>query len=80
MLYEVITEPNPREKASFLFENFEPLERTGRLHFINKVGPFCEGISLRFYNGHTEGLLVPFIQYKDRTIVYTSDMLPTAAP
>lgn len=72
-------EPNQREKASFLLENFEPLERTGRLHFINSEGEFFDDIHLKLFNGHTEGLIVPFIHYKKHTIVYTSDLLPTAA-
>jgi hypothetical protein len=28
-------------------------------------------------NGHTEGMLIPKIQYKDKTIVYMADLLPS---
>jgi glyoxylase-like metal-dependent hydrolase (beta-lactamase superfamily II) len=30
------TEPNPREKASFLKENILPIQESGQLHFIDK--------------------------------------------
>jgi glyoxylase-like metal-dependent hydrolase (beta-lactamase superfamily II) len=71
-------EPNQREKASFLLENFEPLEKTGTLNFINREGKFNNEIELRLFNGHTEGLMIPFIHYKNRTLVYVSDLIPTA--
>jgi glyoxylase-like metal-dependent hydrolase (beta-lactamase superfamily II) len=72
-------EPNQREMASYFPENFEPLEKTGKLHFINQEGNFNKEIELRFYNGHTEGLMVPFIHFNNHTIIYTSDLIPTAA-
>jgi glyoxylase-like metal-dependent hydrolase (beta-lactamase superfamily II) len=37
------------------------------------------GIEVRFFNGHTDGQAIPFIKYKGKTIVFTSDLLPTAA-
>jgi len=72
-------DPNRREKASFLKENFEVLEKEGVLRFIHKKGPFAQNINLRFYNGHTEGQIIPFIQYMGRTLVYTADLVPTIA-
>jgi glyoxylase-like metal-dependent hydrolase (beta-lactamase superfamily II) len=70
---------NQREKASYLLENFEPLEKTGKLNFINREGSFGAGIELRFFNGHTEGLVVPYIHFKGRILVFVSDLIPTAA-
>jgi glyoxylase-like metal-dependent hydrolase (beta-lactamase superfamily II) len=72
-------EPNQREKASYLLENFEPLEKTGRLHFINHEQPFSDEITLQLFNGHTEGLIVPYIRYNNQVLVYVSDLVPTAA-
>jgi glyoxylase-like metal-dependent hydrolase (beta-lactamase superfamily II) len=71
--------PNQREKASYLIENFEPLERTGRLNFINQEGYFTSEISVRLFNGHTEGLLVPLINFYNKILVYVSDLFPTSA-
>jgi glyoxylase-like metal-dependent hydrolase (beta-lactamase superfamily II) len=79
--------PNDREKASFLRENILPIAESGRLQFIDLPGrdihdrllatPFTENISFRFVNGHTESMMLPQIQYKDKTIVYMADLLPS---
>ncbi len=79
--------PNEREKASFLKENILPIEETGRLQMIEvnggingKLGEtnFTDNISIRFVNGHTKSMMLPQIKYKDKTIVYMADLLPSA--
>jgi glyoxylase-like metal-dependent hydrolase (beta-lactamase superfamily II) len=78
--------PNEREKASFLKENILPIEESGRLKFItvadikdDKLGetPFTENISVRFVSGHTKAMMLPQIKYKNKTIVYMADLLPS---
>ena len=76
------TEPNDREKASFLKENILPIKESGRLQFAEvKEGEsiFKENITLRFAYGHTDAMMLPMIQYKGKTIVYMADLLPSAA-
>ena len=38
------TEPNPREKASFLKENILPIEESGQLKFIDRVGDYSREV------------------------------------
>ena len=38
---------------------------------------FSEQISLRFVSGHTKDMMLPQIKYKDRTIVFMADLLPS---
>jgi glyoxylase-like metal-dependent hydrolase (beta-lactamase superfamily II) len=75
------TEPNDREKASFLKENILPIKESGKLKFIEtKEGiEFTKNINLRFVNGHTESMMLPQIKYKDKTIIYMADLLPSVA-
>lgn len=87
------TQPNDREKASFLKENILPIQESGQLKFIvpameewsmlNTIepmaSPFSENISILFANGHTDAMMLPVIQYKGKTIVYMADLLPSAA-
>lgn len=40
---------------------------------------FSENISIRFMNGHTESMMLPQIRYKDKTIVFMADLLPSIA-
>ncbi|MBV2247744.1 MAG: MBL fold metallo-hydrolase [Lentimicrobium sp.] len=70
---------NRRESASFLRENIKPIEESGRLKLFDHPGELFPGIEIRFYNGHTEGQAIPFISYKGKTLVFTSDLLPTHA-
>jgi glyoxylase-like metal-dependent hydrolase (beta-lactamase superfamily II) len=79
--------PNDREKASFLKENILPIEENGQLQFVaindgtdGKLGKtrFTENIDIRFVSGHTDKMMLPQIRYKDRTIVFMADLLPSA--
>jgi glyoxylase-like metal-dependent hydrolase (beta-lactamase superfamily II) len=79
--------PNEREKASFLKENILPIEESGQLKFVNVAGfsqnnlgetSFTENISIRFVSGHTQAMMLPQIKYKDKTIVFMADLLPSA--
>jgi glyoxylase-like metal-dependent hydrolase (beta-lactamase superfamily II) len=70
--------PNDREKASFLKENILPLQESGKLSFIHSPS-FDRNISIRFVHGHTESMMLPQIIYKERTIVFMADLLPSAA-
>lgn len=71
--------PNDREKASFLKENILPIQESGQLRFVaNEDGvPFQDDIKIRFAFGHTDAMMLPQINYKDKTIVYMADLLPS---
>ena len=70
-------DPNPREKASFLKENILPIQESGQLQFIPEGAAYSETVTIREVNGHTEAMMLPQIQYKDKTILYMADLLPT---
>ena len=70
-------EPNNREKASFLKENILPIEESGHLNFIEKNQHLAPNISTLFVDGHTEAQMIPHIKYKDKTIVFAADLLPS---
>jgi glyoxylase-like metal-dependent hydrolase (beta-lactamase superfamily II) len=78
--WEWAVNPNPREKASFLKENLLPMMESGQIKMITKEGgsPF-ENVDLMFVDGHTEKMMIPVIRYRDRTIAFAADLLPTAA-
>ena len=73
------TEPNEREKASFLKENILPIQESGQLKFIETSGAdFPDGIMIRQAFGHTDAMMLPQVIYKDRTLIYMADLLPSA--
>jgi glyoxylase-like metal-dependent hydrolase (beta-lactamase superfamily II) len=75
------TEPNPREKASFLKENILPIEESGQLQFINRNGDYTSNVfnnfDVLFVDGHTESMMIPHIHYKGKTIAFMADLLPS---
>lgn len=72
------TQPNAREKASFLKENLMPMEESGHLEFIDINAPSPLGqFEIMYASGHTDKMMLPKIKYKDRTIVYMADLLPS---
>jgi len=78
------TEPNAREKASFLKENILPMEESGKLHFLNRnenekfkhSTEFDFGVL--FVDGHTDKQMIPHIEYQGKNLVFMADLLPTA--
>lgn len=71
------TEPNRREQASFLKENILPIQESGQLKFIAEEDEWVPGIDILLANGHTDAQMIPKIQYKDRTLVFMADLLPS---
>lgn len=85
------TEPNEREKASFLKENILPIKESGQLKFeesgqsavgsqpsvITHPSSILPDLSIRFVNGHTESMMLPQIKYKGKTVVFMADLLPS---
>ncbi len=74
--------PNSREKASFLKENFEPLMHAGVLKFIDasaydKQINFCENFDVIYTYGHTEAMMLPCLTVNNQKIVYCADLLPS---
>lgn len=74
------TEPNDREKASFLKDNILPIQQSGQLKFIETAAKdFPDFISVRQVFGHTDAMMLPQVNYKGKTILYMADLLPSAA-
>ena len=70
---------NARERAAYHPEILEFLFNSGKLNLVENEGELFPDITIRFYDGHTPGMMIPFINYKGKTIVYMSDLIPTAA-
>ena len=77
--YEWASNPNRREKASFLKENIQPIMESGRLKLIEEEGEYIPNITFKLFHGHTDGQVIPHIQYGAKTIVFMADLLPAVA-
>lgn len=75
--WEWATHPNAREKASFLTENILPIQECGQLKFIDSSKEFIPNFTMYEANGHTEAMLLPLIKYKETTIAFMADLIPS---
>jgi len=76
------TQPNVREKASFLKENLVPMQESGQLKFIERgetsfLNESELGFGILFLDGHTEKQMLPHINYQGKILVFTADLIPT---
>jgi glyoxylase-like metal-dependent hydrolase (beta-lactamase superfamily II) len=75
--WEWAVNPNPREKASFLKENILPIKENGQLQFIDTTKEFMPGFEIYEANGHTEAMMLPLLHYKEKTIAFMADLIPS---
>ncbi|MBY5950608.1 MAG: MBL fold metallo-hydrolase [Cyclobacteriaceae bacterium] len=72
------TEPNPREKASFLKDNILPMQELNQLDFVDlKEKTLFPGFDFITVDGHTDKQMLPKLSYKGKTIVFVADLLPS---
>lgn len=77
--WDLANNPNRREKASFLPENFVPLKEQGKLNLVEGECELLPGIDIKMFDGHTAGQMIPFINFEGRTIVFGGDLFPSTA-
>lgn len=71
------TDPNPRERASFLKENILPIKESGMLKFINDDTEIIPELWFAIADGHTHGMLIPHLEIGEETLVFMADLLPS---
>ena len=76
------TQPNRREKASFLSENIMPMEESDQLEFTalpntDILERSALGFEIFFANGHTDKQMIPIIDYDGKKLCFMADLLPT---
>ena len=70
---------SPRESASFLPENLDPLEASGQLRLLSAGESPFDYVDLPVVNGHTRGQQLVTVSDGERTLLYAGDLVPTAA-
>jgi glyoxylase-like metal-dependent hydrolase (beta-lactamase superfamily II) len=70
---------NPREQAAYNSEVLNFINDSGKLNFVENEGELFPNFDVKFFDGHTPGQMIPFINVGNKTFVYTSDLVPTAA-
>ncbi len=76
------TEPNAREKASFLKENINPMESSGQLNYVklpensDLIKNSELGFDIFLADGHTEKQMIPMLDYQGKKLIFMADLLP----
>lgn len=70
---------NVRERVAYHRELLDFINDSGKLKLVEKEGELFPGFEVRFFDGHTQGQMLPFIHFEDKTLVYMSDLIPSAA-
>jgi glyoxylase-like metal-dependent hydrolase (beta-lactamase superfamily II) len=71
--------PNERTKASYLRENFEPLEKTGQCMLVAGQHTVTNGVMVMPTPGHTQGHQSVLIESSGAKALYCGDLIPTAS-
>ncbi len=74
--WEAALKPTERDRASFVVEDFLPLEEAGVMRFTEGDGPIFPGIELLRFHGHTSALQCPLITDGTTTLFYCADLVP----
>lgn len=79
--YDWAYNPNPREAASYLKENFVPLKEHKVLNYIDcKDGEeWLPNIRIRYCNGHTRAMMLLDMTINGRRVIYAADLFPSYA-
>lgn len=70
--------PSPRERASYLAWNWEPLAQAGRLDLVQGACELLPGLRVRPAPGHTPGLQAVEVTGAEGRLVYCADLFPTS--
>ena len=73
------THPNERTKASYLKENFVPLEENAQLLLVDGEQEVSKGVKVIVTNGHTQGHQSVLIESDGIKAIYFGDLIPTTS-
>lgn len=73
------THPNERTKASYLRENFVPLEENAQLLLVDGEHEVSKGVKVIVTNGHTQGHQSVLIESDGSKAIYFGDLIPTTS-
>lgn len=70
---------NIRERAAYYPEILNFLKTEGKMQLVENDCELFSSVSVRMYDGHTPGQMIPFVDFEGKTYVYMADLIPTAA-
>ena len=75
--YETAKNPDPRSRASYLAENWAPLEMSGQLKLLDGSGEVLPGIESIITGGHTAYHTIIKLNTGEGVVAFLADLVPT---
>jgi methylmalonyl-CoA epimerase len=77
--WEDATHTHPRNRASYLADNFLPLADAGVLQLVDDDATIMPGVKVRRTGGHCMHHQLVLIESKGKTAAFVADLIPTTA-
>ncbi len=77
--YEWALNPSEKDRASFLAENYIPLQERAQLELLDGEGEILPGISVITVTGHTPGQQMVKVQAGEQILLFAADLIPLEA-
>lgn len=77
--WESFIHPNAFESSSYFMEDMQAVADNHRLCLIDHDTALCPQVTLRLFNGHTQGQIAVYIKGEADTHVYCGDVIPMEA-
>ena len=75
--WELANHPSLKDRASFIPDNYIPLERHGQLEILDGPCEIAPGVEILVGNGHTDGHQMVKVTGGGETAVFVGDTIPT---
>lgn len=77
--WDLANGPSQKDRASFIPDNYVPLQHEGRLEILQEATEIIPGIETIVGNGHTDGHQMVKISGGGETMVFLGDTVPTTS-
>ena len=74
--WDAAVNPNPKDKASYLLENFMPIQKFNQLTLIEDDCEIMDTISGLSFYGHTTGQQLIKVTVNNDSLIFCSDLIP----
>jgi glyoxylase-like metal-dependent hydrolase (beta-lactamase superfamily II) len=78
-MWEEALQPNPRTRGSYIPDDFVPLQKAGRVKFVDGDEEVTPGVRVHKSGGHVKHHQVVFAESGGRKAIYWADLLPTSS-
>lgn len=77
--FEHAKNPTERDRASFILENYLPVEEAGQWRLLEGDAEIVPGVSVFVVPGHTHAMQCVKLEGGGKTAIFLADLVPTAA-